>query len=223
MYSKPLVLIFFLLFYTQLFSQRNINHDSYNRIGIQGGITHTNIFSEEFQFQPQYGFMAGFTTRANTYKKFFIVYGVNFYQFITGMNGVGEIAGTVSQIDFKATGVQINLFLGHMLIGEYLMLDVGPIFQLNGKLITGEDNSDTAIAGYELTAKDLEEISKFNFSLAANLSAGFRFIKLSLQYQYGLTNIFRGYDLEALQNKDPRITSLNGNLGVATAGIVFYF
>ena len=218
---------FFLLtgifFSLNVHCQPRLTGDSYNRLGIQAGVNYTQFHSENLTFKSKPGLMAGLTTRANTVKKFLVIYGVNFYQFNTAMDVLGENNGESLEMDFKATGVQINLFLGHKLFGEHLSIEAGPVFQLNSKLIPEEGKEHYYLQEYNLVAADLEDISRVNLNLAANISLGFPAVKFWCQYQYGVTNTFRNIDLEALQNKDSRLTTLKGNLGMAAAGIVVYF
>ncbi|MEP6261274.1 MAG: hypothetical protein ABJ092_06835 [Gillisia sp.] len=212
------------LFFTfTTFGQPRFTGDNYNRLGVQGGVNFTQFHSDKLTFKARPGLMAGLTTRANTVNKFLAIYGVNFYQFNTALDVSGENTGETLEMDFKATGVQINLFLGHKLIGEHLSIEAGPVFQINSKLIPEEGKENYSLQDLNIVAADLEDISRVNFNLAVNVSLGFPAVKLWCQYQYGVTNTFRNIDLEALQNKDSRLTTLKGNLGMAVAGMVVYF
>ncbi len=197
--------------------------DSYNRLGIQAGITYGGINSDDFNTSKNTGFMAGLTTRAAVYNNFIIIYGVNFYEFNTGINIKETPTSQSSAADFKTTGVQINLFGGHKIIGEHLSFEAGPVLQINSKLKPEKEFENYFIEGYDLQAEDLEEISRVNFNVAGNISAGFRDVKFWFQYQYGVNNIFSKLNSEGLENKDSRAANLNGHLGLATAGIVVYF
>lgn len=196
--------------------------DSYNRLGIQAGITYGGINSEDFNTSEKTGYMAGLTTRATVYNNFIIIYGINFYEFKTGINVMETQASESSVADFKATGVQINLFGGHKIIGEHLSFEAGPILQVNSKWKPEKEFENYFIEGYDLQAEDLEEISRVNLNIAGNISAGFRDLKFWFQYQYGVNNIFSKLNSEGLENKDSRAVNLNGHLGLATAGIVVY-
>ena len=218
-----LTLILVLFFILKAFTQPRLTGDSYNRLGIQAGINYTKLQSDIFLFKYRPGLMAGLTTRANTVNKFLLIYGVNFYQFNTGIEAIAENSQTPAEIDFKATGVQINLFLGHKLIGEHLSLEAGPVLQINSKLIPEKGKENYRLAHFDLVAEDLQDISRVNFNLAANLSFGLPSIKFWCQYQYGITNMMRNLDLEELQNKDSRVTNLKGNLGMAVGGMLVYF
>ena len=212
-----------LFFSLNAYCQPRFTGDSYNRLGIQAGVSYTQFHSDKLTFKSRPGLMAGLTTRANTVNKFLVIYGVNFYQFNTSMDVLQENSRETLEMDFKATGVQLNLFMGHKLIGEHLSIEAGPVFQINSKLIPEEGKENYTLQDYNLVAADLEDISRVNFNLAVNVSMGFPAVKLWCQYQYGVTNTFRNIDMEALQNKDSRLTTLKGNLGMAVAGMVVYF
>lgn len=211
------------VFFSSTYAQRKLPPNSYNRIGIQGGLTYGNIYSNDFQFSDQMGYTAGLTTRATAGEKIFFIYGVNFYEFNSGMEFLEPVSLAPEEIDFKATGVQINFFVGHKLIKEYLSFEMGPLVQINSKLSPEEGKEEYILKEYDLIASDLEGISRMNFSLAGGISGGLPWIKLWAQYQYGLSNLFSKLNYEELKEKDPSVTSFKGNMRMAAAGIVFYF
>ncbi len=201
---------------------QNRNGDSYNRLGIQAGITYGGISTNDFSTSEKSGYMAGLTTRAAVYNNFIVIYGVNFYEIKTGINIKETATSQTSVADFKTTGVQLNLFGGHKIIKEHLSIEAGPILQINSKWKPEKEFENYFIEGYDLQASDLEEISRINFNVAGNISAGFRDVKFWFQYQYGVNNIFSRLNSEGLENKDSRAANLKGHLGLATAGIVVY-
>lgn len=194
----------------------------YNRLGFQAGVTYASILTDQFTYDPQPGFIAGLTTRANTFKKVIVIYGVNFFQFNSSMQVLEPTTSQLTEIDFKATGVQINLFMGHKILGEHLSIEAGPVVQFNGKWSPEVGKEDYRLQEYNLVASDIEDVSKVNLNVAGSVSAGFAGLKIWAQYQYGLTNMYGNLDMADLKKKDSRITSLRGNLGVAMAGIVVY-
>lgn len=219
------ILLLSIFIFTQ-FSQaqrRNFGGDSYNKLGAQVGITFGGIESDNFNTSKAIGIMGGLTTRANVYNNFLLVYGVNFYSMSTGIMGHALGSNEFTEIDFKTTGVQLNLFAGHKIIGEHLSIEVGPILQVNSKWTVDNQYKNYLIEDYILSTKDLEEISRVNFNVAAALSGGFRDVKIWLQYQYGVTNFMKDLNDGDLQNIDPRAANLEGHLGLATAGVVYYF
>lgn len=222
--KTPVQLLFAFLFLLSLqsYSQYRDTGDNYNRLGFQGGMTYASILTDNFTYDPQPGYMGGLTTRANTYKKLIVIYGVNFFQFNSSMPVLEPTNNQPTEIDFKATGVQLNLFMGHKLLGEHLSIEAGPVLQFNGKWSPEAGKEDYKLREYDILASDIEDVSKINLNVAGNISAGFPGLKIWAQYQYGLTNMYRNLDLADLKNKDPRITTLKGNLGMAMAEIVVY-
>lgn len=216
-------LILILLFVSFQMNAQFRGRDTYNRLGLQAGVTYGGFNTKNFSTTDKLSFMAGFTTRANFYNNLIVIYGVNFYEFNTGMSVMESMTANAQEIDFKASGVQLNLFIGQKLIGEHLSIEIGPVLQINSKLKTDDQYQDYFMEGYAIQAKDLEDISKINLNVAAMISTGFRDVKFWAQYQYGITNTFGNLDEESIKNKDSRITNLNAHLGLASAGVVFYF
>lgn len=215
------VLAIFLFFFLQMNAQRR-DADMYNRLGFQAGITYGGIQTNNFETTVRTGFIGGLTTRATAYNNFLVIYGVNFFQSNTGIRISETPSGQFQEVDFKATGVQLNLFAGHKIFGEHLSIEAGPVLQINSKWKPNEEFGDYYVEGYLLQAKDLEGISRVNLNAAVNLSAGFSSIKFWFQYQYGVNNIFKNLNSEDLRSIDSRAAYLNGHLGLAAAGIVIY-
>jgi len=218
-----LLLIFAVMFTVTSHAQRKFPPNSYNRLGIQGGITYGNLHSDDFSFIDRYGYTAGLSTRATAGKNIFFIYGVNFHEFRTALETLHPGLLEPEEIDFKATGVQINFFVGHKLIGEHLSFEMGPLIQINSKLSPEEGKENFLLQEYDLIASDLDEISRMYFSLAAEISGGLPGVKLWLQYQYGLSNLFNKYNYDELREKDPAVPSLKANMRMVTAGLVVYF
>jgi len=223
-YLYPFLFIFICTLFNPLAAQRrNYNGETYNRLGVQAGVTHGGIESDQFNTTKNTGLMGGLTTRANVYNNFLVVYGVNFYSMKTGIMGHALNSNKLENIDFKTTGIQLNLFAGHKIIKEHLSIEAGPVLQINSKWEVDNQFKDHLVEDYLFTAKDLEEVSRININLAAGLSAGVADVKFWVQYQYGLTNFLKNLNDGDLQNKDSRAANLEGHLGMATAGIVYYF
>lgn len=217
------LLVVFLLFAFSFKAQAQMRYsESYNRLGIKAGLIYGGINSNDLSTSPRTGFTGGLHTRANVYNKLIAVYGINFFQHYTGVALVQENGTGTVETDFKATGVQLNLFAGHKIIGDHLSVEAGPVLQINSKWSPEDNFRQMRVRGYDIMASDLEEISRINLSLAGGVSAGFESFKFIFQYQYGLTNIFRGLNSEELGNKDPRAAGLRGHQHLAIAGIIYY-
>lgn len=222
---KPGILVLLVFFSLQLSAQRrNSGGDSYNRLGVQVGVTHGAIDSDNFNTSRTTGFMGGLTTRANIWNNFLVIYGVNFYSMKTGIMGHEASSNQMQNLDFTTTGVQLNLFAGHKIIKEHLSIEAGPVLQINSKWEVDNQYQEYLIEDYAITAKDLEEVSRVNLNLAAGLSGGIADVKVWVQYQYGVTNFLKKLNESGdLAKKDSRAANLEGHLGMATAGVVYYF
>lgn len=215
------LILVLLLVSCQLFSQR-YPKDTYNSLGIQGGVNYGGLTSNDLPFTRQVGFSAGLSTRANIYNKFIFLYGLNYFQYNSGLEVMEQGSGRLTETFFETTGVQINFFVGHKIIKDYLSIEAGPVLQINSKFSPEEGLENAKIPGYNLVAEDLEDISKLNFAVAGEVSAGLRRLKVFAQYQYGLSNMFRNLEPEEIGDTGNRVTDLNGKLTLATLGIVFY-
>jgi hypothetical protein len=216
------VLIIFLLS-GQVFSQRSYPKEVYNTLGVQAGVNYGGLTSDNLNLSPGMGFSAGLSTRANVYNNFIFLYGIKYFQYNTGINVYEEGRSDVSEINFRTNGVQLNFFGGHKIIGDHLSIEAGPVVQLNSKLMPEEGYEEAIVEGYQLKAEHLEDISKINFAIAGQVSAGLRRFKVWAQYQYGLSNMFRNLEPEEIGENGSRVTDLQGAVRLATAGIVFYF
>jgi len=222
-FHKFTFLLPILLFACCLHAQRYGDRDSYNKLGIQVGVTHGSIDSENFTTTKTTGFMGGLTTRSNIYNNFLLIYGVNFYSMSTGIMGHPVNNDLLTNIEFKTTGVQLNLFAGHKIIKENLSIEAGPILQINSKWEVDNQYKEYLVEDYNISAQDLEEVNRINLNVAGNISMGFRDAKLWLQYQYGVSNFLNALNDSGLKEKDSRAANLEGHLGMATAGVVYYF
>lgn len=217
-----LIIITLLLVINPVFAQRKLPANSYNRVGVQGGITYGKIASEDFDFNYGTGFTVGFSTRATAGKHILFQYGINFFR-VKSSNEVREkITMEAREIDFNLSGAQVNFFLGYRILGEHLSLEMGPILQFNGKLSPDEGNENYWLRDYDINIEALENVSKANMNLAAQLSGGLPKLKLWIQYQYGISNMFGDIDLQTIPEQDSPAVDSRGKMRMATAGIVFY-
>ena len=214
--------ILFFSFSTQ--AQRRIWDGEYNRLGLQGGVNHFNIMTDDLQVTPKLSWTAGFTTRASFYQDFQFVYGINFYDFNIDIQGRQKIETTSADtpIEYNMIGVQGNFFGSYKLLDHYLSIEAGPVVQVNGKLEARQDKELYYVGNYNLNAIDIENVSTFNFNLAVGLSGGWETVKFWAQYQYGLNNFLKGLEDEGLQEIDPSTPSFKGNMSIIAGGITFY-
>lgn len=221
-FQRTLLALIFLVFTSEAFSQK-YRKDVYNTLGVQAGINYGGLSSDNLTMSPGTGFSAGLSTRANVYNNFLFLYGIKYFQYNTGINVREEGRSEVSEINLSTNGVQLNFFAGHKIVGDYLSVEAGPVVQINSKLMADEGYENAMVEGYLLKAEHLEDISKINFAVAGQVSAGIRRFKVWFQYQYGLSNMFRNLEPEETGENGSRVTDLQGAVRLATAGIVFYF
>ncbi len=220
--KDALSVIILLFFINPVFSQRKLPANSYNNVGVQGGIAYGKIVSEDFDFNYGTGYTAGFSTRATAGDHVIFLYGINFFRVKTSMEARETITLEPREIDFNLSGAQLNFFLGYRILGEYLSVEIGPILQLNGKLSPDEGDENYWLRDYDLNVETLENVSKANMSLAAQLSGGLPKFKLWVQYQYGISNMFGDIDLQSIPEQDSVAEDSRGKMRMVTAGIAFY-
>jgi hypothetical protein len=207
-----------LLLFQQTFAQRN--YDGYNFLGIQGGITLFDIQTNDLVTKQKEGFTAGFTTRGAFRNDFDLIYGLSFQSAAIGVEGRNPAGANKQDIGYTIQGVQINFLGSYNIIVKHLSLEFGPVFDINGKMKLDDDKyEDYILTDYNtLTAKDIQDISKFNVRLAGGLTAGLENFRISAQYQYGLTNM-----LGALNGKELENENFKGNsTTIIVAGVIYF-
>lgn len=217
-FKRVIFISFSLFFFQQTFAQRNYN--GYNFLGIQGGITFFDIQTDDLVTKQQTGFTAGFTTRGAFRNDFDLVYGLSFQSSSVGVEGSSFLGTDTQNIGYTIQGVQINFLGSYNIVVKHLSIEFGPIFDVNGKMKLDNDKyEDYILSGYStITAKDIQEISRFNVRLAAGLTAGLEHFRISAQYQYGVTNMLGKLNDRGLENKD-----FKGNSStIVVAGVIYF-
>ena len=212
-----------ILFSFQCQAQR-IWDGEYNRLGLQAGANNFNILTGNFEVKPGTSWTAGFTTRANYYNDFQIIYGLNFFDFNASVPGRERIVDPIANedVEYNMIGVQVNLMGSYKLIGNHLGVEAGPVIQVNGKFEPRQDKELFYLEEYDILASDIEDVSTINFNLAVGLSGGFESFKFFAQYQYGINNFLNGLNDEGLNDVDPRAIDFQGKLSIITAGIMIF-
>jgi hypothetical protein len=216
---KQLIFTFFCLFvFQQTFAQRN--YGGYNFLGIQGGVTFFDIQTDDLVTTQQEGFTAGFTTRGAFRNDFDLVYGISFQSASIGVEGSSFLGTDTQNIGYTIQGAQINFLGSYNIIVKHLSIEFGPVFDINGKMkLDNEKYEDYILTGYNtLAAKDIQEISRFNVRLAGGFTAGLEHFRLSVQYQYGVTNMLGKLNDRGLENKN-----FKGNSSTIILAAVIYF
>ena len=212
------LVIFSLFFFQQTFAQRN--YDGYNFLGVQGGITFFDIQTDDLVTQQQEGFVAGFTSRGAFRNNFDLIYGISFQSASVGVQGMDPLGTDTQNINYTIQGAQINFLGSYNIVKKHLSIEFGPVFDINGKMKLDQDEyEDYILTGYNtLTAKDIQEISRFNVRLAGGITAGLEHFRISAQYQYGVTNILGKLNDKGLKNED-----FKGNSSTIILMGVIYF
>lgn len=214
-----LIVTFSLILFQQTTAQRN--YDSYNRLGINGGFILFDISTNSLNTKQGNGFLLGFTTRGSFYNQFDLVYGINFVSNQVEIFGRDPESSFDTQfIDYTIQGAQITFLGSYNIIRHHLSIEAGPIFNINGKMKLKSDKFDQYILdGYStLSASEIQDISRVNFHVAAGITAGLENLRISAQYQYGVTNM-----LNKLNDKKLEQSDFKGNSETIVVSAVVYF
>lgn len=165
-----------------------------NGIGIGGGLTQFDIITDNFETKKGNGWMvAGVASVELPHKWYTVSYNIQISENKLEVSGrqTDDVAGNEA-LEYKVFAAQIGFNFHIKLIEQYLMIDIGPQLQFNGKLeLTDDAQEGYFLNGYDmLQASDISDISQFNANGVAGISAGFSAFRLRLQYIYGFTNMF---------------------------------
>ncbi|WP_426094201.1 outer membrane beta-barrel protein [Flavobacterium sp. DSR2-3-3] len=186
-----------------------------NRIGISFGVNQFTFNTDNFETKPELGWNAGLCMRGNFYNNWDMVYAIQFSEnnFSVSTN---SLTLAKEEVNYKLASAQISLQLSYKLIENHLSVEFGPIVQVNGKLNMDNNDANNVISGTTLLAKDIREISNFNFYPTVGITAGVRHFRANVSYQYGLNNM-----LANLNNKNLGV-NFKGNSGIINADLILY-
>lgn len=210
---KITLTLFFIFVSMTVFSQYKYR-DS-NRIGISFGVNQFTLNTDNFQTKPDFGWNAGLSMRGNFYNNWDMLYTI---QFSENNFSVATNTLTMAQedVNYKLASAQVSLQLSYRLIENHLSIEFGPIVQVNGKLNMDNTEENNVIAGTTLLAKDIREISNFNFYPTVGITFGIRHFRANISYQYGVNNM-----LENLNNKNLGV-NFKGNPGILNGNLILY-
>jgi hypothetical protein len=205
-----------------LFTQESIsqhNFDGSNFLGITGGYTMFDIMTSDFNTKQAGGFMGGFSTRGAFRNDFDLIFGLNFFSNNVEIFGAASSSET-QYIDYNLQGVQLYFLGSYNIIKNHLSVEFGPVLNVSGKLkLKSETFEDYILDGYtSLKAKDIQGISPVNFHLHGGITVGAKNVRLSVQYQYGVTNM-----LGKLNKNDLEYDNFKGNSSLIVLAGIFYF
>ncbi len=206
------------IIFCQSYSQRN--YDGYNRIGLTGGLTLFDIITSDLNTKQGQGFMAGFTSRGSFRNNIDLVYGIAFYGTQVEVFGRKEESPSQTQyINYTISSAQITFLASYNIVKKHLSLEFGPVVNINSKMKINNDKfEDYILDGYNfLKAKDIEDISMFNFHLEGGLTTGTESFRASVQYQYGITNM-----LNKLNDQDLEYSDFKGNSSTIIIALLIY-
>lgn len=186
-----------------------------NRIGISFGVNQFTMNTDNFQTKPGLGWNAGLSMRGNFYNNWDMVYVIQFSEnnFSVATNSL-TLAN--EDVNYKLASAQISLQASYKIIENHLSVEFGPIVQVNGKLNMDNTNENIVISGTTLFAKDIREISAFNFYPTVGITFGVRHFRANFSYQYGINNMF--------ENLNSRNLGVNfkGNPGILNGNLIIY-
>jgi hypothetical protein len=211
--KKLFISFVFILLSSSVFAQYYYR-DS-NRIGIMVGVNQLSLNTNDFTTKPELGWNAGLSMRGNYYNNWDMVYSIQFSEnnFTVPTRKLGLLA---QDVNYKLASAQVSLQMSYRLIENHLTFEFGPIVQVNGKLKLDGDKENNIINGTTLLAKDIVDVSNFNFYPSVGITAGVKHFRFNVSYQYGLNNFLGNL------NKDNLGVDFKGNPGILNGNIIIY-
>jgi hypothetical protein len=185
-----------------------------NRIGISFGVNQFTLNTNDFQTKPGTGWNGGLSMRGNYYNNWDMVYSMHFSE--NNFSVVTDSGFITEETNYKLSSAQISLLLSYKIIENHLSFEFGPLVQVNGKLKINSIDESNIISGTTLLAKDIVDISTFNFFPVIGITAGVRHVRLNVSYQYGINNM-----LGNLNNKNLGV-DFKGNPGILNGNLIIY-
>ena len=186
-----------------------------NRIGISLGVNQFTLNTNNFQTKPGTGWNAGLSMRGNFYDNWDMVYAMQFSE-----NNFSVATKTLflanEDVNYKLPSAQISLQLSYKFIENHLSVEFGPLVQVNGKLKVDSQNENNMISGTTILAKDIEDISKFNFYPTVGITFGVRHFRANISYQYGVNNMLGNLNTKNLG------VNFKGNPGIINGDLILY-
>lgn len=191
------------------------NYRDANRIGITFGVNQFTLNTNNFQTNNGSGWNGGLSVRGNFYNDWDMVYALQFSENNFSVATKSFFLANEA-VNYKLPSAQISLQLSYKLIENHLSVEFGPLVQVNGKFKIDSNKENNNISGTALLAKDIVDISKFNFYPTIGITAGVRHLRVNVSYQYGLNNM-----LENLNTKNLGV-NFKGNPGIINADLILY-
>ena len=191
------------------------NYRDANRIGISFGVNQFTLNTNNFHTTPDVGWNAGLSVRGNFYNNWDMVYALQFSENNFTVATKSFFLAN-EEVNYKLPSAQISLQLSYKLIENHLRVEFGPLVQVNGKFKIDVENENNVISGTTLLAKDIVDISKFNFYPTVGITAGVRHFRVNVSYQYGLNNMLGNLNTNNLG------VNFKGNPGIINGNVILY-
>ncbi len=230
---KIIYLTFFVLLNTLAYSQKIVGKKLEDTkpnnfdFGIQAGFSlnylEHNLFLRETKLEAQ-GNLIGLNVRKNLIGNLdlisslsFMYYEMEFETVAPPCCGFDEVGNGF--IDAIRREFQLSLLGSYRLINDNLSLEFGPSLGYSKGFDFKNDVGPTLWnGGLDFYAIDLENIRPLNLSLQFGASVGFDKLKITVQYQLGVTNVFRGVDFKNRPDED-----LKGHTSTVLLMTIWYF
>ena len=183
-----LLVVITLLFVTKSFSQSR--YIDYNRFGISVGIHQFDIRTNDLVTTKSTSFHGGLSTRGSVGRHFDMIYFLNINRHEVNFVGRENILATTEEIPMKLLAAKIGLLGSYKLIEKHLSFEFGSALQLSDKFELESTFNNYILEGYDtFTANEARQTSRLNVMGIVGISTGFQSFKISLQYEYGFTNV----------------------------------
>ena len=170
--------------------------------------------TNDFQTKPGTGWNGGLSMRGNYYNNWDMVYAI---QFSENNFSVTTNSGFITEdTNFKLSSAQISLMWSYKIIENHLSIEMGPLVQINGNFNVEKSQENNIITGTTLLAKDIVDISTFNFYPVIGITAGVRHVRLNISYQYGVNNMLANLNSQNLG------MNFKGNPGILNGNLIIY-
>ena len=207
--------LFFLLFsFIGSISAQYGYRDS-NRIGITAGVNQLTLNTNNFVTKAGLGWNAGLSLRGNFYDNWDMVYAIQFSENNFSVATDQLVLGK-EDVNYKLASAQISLQLSYVIIENHLSFEFGPLVQVNGKFKVESGKENNVISGTTLLAKDIVDISKFNFYPTVGITAGVKHFRFNVSYQYGISNMLGNLNSKNLGY------NFKGNPGILNGNVILY-
>lgn len=221
-----LFVVIMLCFSLKGFSQKG-NYRITNGIGLMGTLTKFDISTNNFITEQQNGFLVGASATVDIpYKWYNISYSMQLSENNMGISARPTLAenNLIDFITYRMFAAQFVLMSHIKIVKNDVTFDLGPMLQYNGRLEPKDKSKETFyINNYNnLLAKDISNISNFNFNGVVGASAGYKYVKLRAQYIYSFTNILKKLNTQNLDTTGGP-SSFKGNLNILVLGALISF